>query len=169
MKKMLFWVLCVMVLATGVSAVAADTGQVVIPAGSRPSAAANPKNFTGSVRVDPAFQSREPARSYGAYVTFEPGARTNWHVHPLGQTLIVTAGRGITQEWGKPATVILPGDVVICPPGIRHWHGAAPGTAMTHLAIGERAEGKGAQWLEPVDDARYRDAAAAAGRGEAVR
>lgn len=164
MKLIPFLTLCAILTAAGVCAAA--EGQIVIPAGSRPSAAASQKNFIGTVRVDPAFQSQEPARSYGAYVTFEPGARTNWHIHPLGQTLIVTSGKGVTQEWGKPAKFIKPGDVVICPPGIKHWHGAAPDTAMTHLAIGERAEGKGAQWFEPVGEPQYQKAASAASKEE---
>lgn len=164
MKFIPLLAVCVFLMAEPLCA--APTGQVVIPAGSRPSASANQKNFIGSVRVDPAFQSKAPARSYGAYVTFAPGARTNWHIHPLGQTLIVISGKGMTQEWGKPATFLRPGDVVICPPGIKHWHGAAPDTAMTHLAISERAEGKGAQWLEKVDDAAYRAAASTGNTGE---
>ncbi len=130
-------------------------GQIVIPGGSRPSSVAPSQNFTGSVRVDPAFQTQAPARAYGSYVTFEPGARTNWHTHPLGQTLIVTFGTGLTQEWGGPVQVIRQGDVVMCPPGVKHWHGAAPDAAMTHLAIGEHAEGKSVEWMEQVSDAQY--------------
>lgn len=136
-----------------------QAGQIVIPHGSKPSGGVAQKNFTGTVRVDPAFQTTPPARTYGSYVTFEPGARTNWHIHPLGQVLVVTFGKGLTQEWGKPASVIRTGDVVVCPPGVKHWHGAAPGNAMTHLAIGERSESGGAQWLEPVADADYAKAA----------
>lgn len=131
-------------------------GQIVIPGGSRPSSTAPSQNFTGNVRVDPAFQAQAPARAYGAYVTFEPGARTNWHIHPLGQTLIVTFGTGLTQEWGGPIQAIRQGDVVICPPDIKHWHGAAPDAAMTHLAIGEHLEGKSVEWLEQVRDEQYR-------------
>lgn len=114
---------------------------------------ADSRNFTGTVRVDPAFRSQAPARAYGAYVTFEPGARTNWHTHSMGQTLIVTFGAGLTQEWGGPVQVIRQGDIVICPPGVRHWHGAAPDSAMTHLAVSE--SGGTVTWLEKVDDAQY--------------
>lgn len=109
----------------------------MIPAGSRPSSTAPKQNFTGNVRVDPAFETQAPQRVYGAYVTFEPGARTNWHTHPLGQILIVTFGTGLTQEWGGPIQVIRQGDVVLCPPNVKHWHGTAPNAAMTHLAICE--------------------------------
>ncbi len=130
--------------------------QIVISGASRPSAAAPEQNFTGHARVDPAFATSAPARAYGAYVTFEPGARTHWHSHPLGQTLIVTFGTGLTQEWGGPVHVIRQGDVVVCPPGVKHWHGAAPETAMTHLAIGERLEGKSVTWMEKVSDEQYR-------------
>ncbi len=133
--------------------------QTVIRPGSAPSGKANPDNFTGNVRVDPAFRAVEPARAYGAYVTFEPGARTNWHIHPTGQILIVTSGKGVTQEWGKQSQIILPGDIVVCPPGVRHWHGASPETAMTHLAIGERDPGNPVKWLERVDDEQYKKAA----------
>src|SRR4051812_10018286 len=111
--------------------------------------------FTGTVRIDPLFTAPEPARVAGASVTFEPGARTNWHTHPLGQTLIVTAGRGLTQRAGGPVEEILPGDVVWYAPGERHWHGAAATTAMTHIAIQERLDGKAVEWLEPVSDADY--------------
>ena len=129
-----------------------QNGQIVIPAGSQPSAPSG-KTFTGQVRVDPAFRSQAPARAYGAYVTFEPGARTDWHTHSLGQTLIVTFGKGLTQEWGGPVRVIRPGDIVSCPPGVKHWHGAAPDTAMTHLAISE--SGGTVTWQEKVDDKTY--------------
>lgn len=130
-------------------------GQIVVPADSRPSVAAPEQNFTGKVRVDPVFQTQAPARSYGSYVTFEPGARTHWHTHPLGQTLLVTFGIGLTQEWGGPVQVIRQGDVVMCSPGIKHWHGASPDAAMTHLAIGEHLDGKSVEWLEKVNDEQY--------------
>lgn len=113
--------------------------------------------FTGSVRIDPLFlKPQEPARSTGAYVTFEPGARTAWHTHPLGQTLIVTAGCGLVQREGGPIEKIRPGDVVWFPPGEKHWHGAAPTTPMTHLAIQEELNGKSVDWLEHVSDEQYR-------------
>lgn len=130
-------------------------GQMVIPAGSRPSSIVSGQHFTGTVRVDPVFRTSAPARAYGSYVTFEPGARTNWHTHPLGQTLIVTFGTGLTQEWGGPVQVIKQGDVVMCPPGVKHWHGATPDTAMTHLAIGEHLNGNSVEWMEKVSDEHY--------------
>ena len=124
--------------------------------GSRASARGSPENFTGSVRIDPLFQAPDPARATGALVTFEPGARSAWHTHPLGQTLIVTAGVGWTQCWGGPIEEIRPGDVISCPPGVKHWHGATPDTAMSHIAIQERdANGKVVEWMEKVTDAQY--------------
>lgn len=162
MKKAAFLIVFAALVISGGLAQGRDKGQELYPAGSRASSYADQKNFTGQVRVDPGFQSQEPARAYGAYVTFEPGSRTNWHVHPLGQTLIVTAGKGLTQEWGKPAVFIKPGDVIVCPPGAKHWHGAAPDTAMTHLAISERAEDMGARWMDKVEDSEYSEAARSA-------
>jgi len=111
--------------------------------------------FTGTVRLDARFDSDDPDRVGGATVTFEPGARTAWHTHPLGQTLIVTAGWGRVQGWGGPVEEIRPGDVVWFAPGEKHWHGAAPATAMTHIAIVERLDGKSADWMEHVSDAQY--------------
>ncbi|QOL48909.1 (R)-mandelonitrile lyase [Massilia litorea] len=112
-------------------------------------------NFTGSVRVDPLFTPTEPARAGAAYVTFEPGARSAWHSHPLGQALVVTAGVGRVQRWGGKIEEIRPGDVIRIPPGVKHWHGAVPGTAMTHLAIQETAAGKNVEWMEKVSDEQY--------------
>jgi len=112
--------------------------------------------FTGSVRIDPLIQAPDPARVVAASVTFEPGARTAWHSHPLGQTLIVTAGFGRVQRDGGPVEEIGPGDVVWFPPGEKHWHGAAPSTAMTHIAIQEQLGGKTADWMEKVSDEQYR-------------
>jgi quercetin dioxygenase-like cupin family protein len=129
--------------------------------GSRPSARGPAEWFSGSVRIDPLFQAPAPARGFGASVTFEPGARTAWHTHPLGQTLIVTAGCGLVQSWGGPARTIHPGDVVWCPPGEKHWHGAAPGTAMTHIALVEVLDGKSAGWMEKLSDDACQAAAAA--------
>jgi quercetin dioxygenase-like cupin family protein len=127
--------------------------------GTRPSGKGPADYFTGTVRVDPLFEAPEPARGRGAHVTFEPGARTAWHVHPLGQTLIVTSGRGRVQRWGGPIEDIQPGDVVWFPPGEKHWHGASPMTAMTHIAIQEALNGKVVEWMEQVSDAQYgRDA-----------
>lgn len=124
-------------------------------AGSQPSAKGPADYFTGTVRVDPLFQAPAPARVSGAAVTFEPGARTAWHTHPLGQTLIVIAGSGRVQRLGGPIDEIRPGDVVWFPPGEKHWHGAAPTTAMTHIAVQEAVDGKNVEWLEQVSDAQY--------------
>ena len=124
--------------------------------GSQPSSKGPAEYFTGNVRIDPLFQAPNPARATGASVTFEPGARSNWHTHPLGQTLLVTSGRGWTQCWGGPIEEIRPGDVIWCPPGLKHWHGATPTTAMTHIAIQERdANGKVVDWMEKVTDEQY--------------
>ena len=127
--------------------------------GSQPAARGPADWFTGTVRIDPLFKAPAPARASGACVTFEPCARSNWHTHPLGQTLIVTAGIGFVQSWGGAVRVIRPGDVVSCPPGEKHWHGAAPTTSMTHIAIQEELNGKVVDWLEPVTDAQYRTVA----------
>jgi len=127
----------------------------IIRNGSTPSAKGPASFFTGSVRIDSFFQGEEPARAGGAIVTFEPGARTVWHTHPLGQTLIVTQGVGWTQCEGGPRTEIRAGDVVWCPCQRRHWHGATDTTAMTHVAITELLDGKNVEWMEPVTDAQY--------------
>ena len=124
--------------------------------GSQPSGKGPDEYFTGTVRIDPLVQAPDPARVSSASVTFEPGARTAWHTHPLGQTLIVTFGRGWVQRWGGPIEVIQPGDVIWIPPGEKHWHGATPTTAMTHIAIQERLDGKAVDWLEKVSDEQYR-------------
>jgi quercetin dioxygenase-like cupin family protein len=125
-------------------------------AGSRPSGTGPAEYFTGAVRIDPLFEAADPARAAGASVTFEPGARTAWHTHPLGQTIIVTAGLGWAQREGGPVEEIRPGDVVWFPPGEKHWHGATPITAMTHVAIQERLDGSTVTWLEQVSEAQYR-------------
>ena len=124
-------------------------------AGSRPSGKGPADYFTGNVRVDPLNQPAEPARAGCAHVTFEPGARTAWHTHPLGQTLIVTSGCGWVQREGGPIEVIRPGDVVWFPPGEKHWHGATGSTAMSHIAIQEAVNGSPVTWLEKVSDAQY--------------
>ncbi len=123
--------------------------------GSQPSMKGPAEYFTGTVRIDPLFQSPGPAQFGGALVTFEPGARSAWHTHPCGQTLIVTAGLGWTQCWGEAKVEIRPGDVVICPVGKKHWHGASATTAMTHMAIQESLDGKNVEWLEKVTDEQY--------------
>ena len=123
--------------------------------GSQPSGKGPAEYFTGTVRIDPLFQAPEPARALGVSVTFEAGARTAWHVHPLGQNLIVTAGCGLVQSWGGPVEQIRPGDVISCPPGEKHWHGATPTAAMTHIAIVEQLDGKAALWMEKVSDEEY--------------
>ena len=124
--------------------------------GSQPSTKGPEEWFTGTVRIDPLFQANAPARAMAASVTFEPGARTAWHTHPLGQTLIVTAGVGRVQREGGPVEEIRPGDVIWFPPGEKHWHGASPTTFMTHIAIQEQLDGKTVDWMEKVTDDQYR-------------
>ncbi|WP_020655118.1 (R)-mandelonitrile lyase [Massilia niastensis] len=123
--------------------------------GSQPSAAGPQQNFTGSVRVDSPFKAEAPGRVGGGIVTFEPGARTAWHAHPLGQTLIVTAGLGRVQQWGAPAEEIRPGDIVWIPPGVKHWHGASRTIGMSHVAIAESLDGQSTHWMEKVSDEQY--------------
>ncbi len=130
-------------------------------AGSQPSAKGSADWFTGNVRIDSRFNGTDPARIAGAIVTFEPGARTAWHTHPLGQTLIVTAGCGWAQCWGGPIEEIRPGDVIWIPPSEKHWHGATPTTAVTHIALQEALDGKPVDWMEKVSDEQY-------GRGAAI-
>jgi quercetin dioxygenase-like cupin family protein len=125
-------------------------------AGTQASTVGSSEWFTGAVRIDPLVQAPEPARVQVASVTFEPGARTAWHTHPLGQTLIVTAGLGWVQRDGGPIEEIRPGDVVWISPGEKHWHGATPNTAMTHIAIQEKLDGKVVDWLEQVTDQQYK-------------
>ena len=123
--------------------------------GTQPSGKGPADYFTGTVRIDPLLQAKEPSRVNAASVTFEPGARTAWHTHPLGQTLIVTAGFGRAQSWGGPVEELRPGDVVTFAPGEKHWHGASPATAMTHVALHEAFDGKTVDWLEHVTDEQY--------------
>jgi quercetin dioxygenase-like cupin family protein len=123
--------------------------------GTQPSGKGPAEWFTGNVRIDPLFQSNESTRASGASVTFEPGARTAWHSHPLGQTLIVTVGSGLIQSWGNSIEKIRPGDVIWSSPGEKHWHGATPTTGMTHISIVEQADGKSADWMEKVSDEGY--------------
>jgi quercetin dioxygenase-like cupin family protein len=129
--------------------------------GSQPSAVGPADWFTGTVRIDPLFGAAAPARAAGNAVTFEPGARTAWHTHPLGQTLIVTFGVGRVQREGGPVEEVRPGDVVWFEPGEKHWHGASPSTAMTHIAIQEALDGKAVEWMEQVSDQQYRAQASA--------
>jgi quercetin dioxygenase-like cupin family protein len=129
--------------------------QQIVRAGSQDSSAGPPEFFTGRVRIDPVWSADDRLDTSGGLVTFEPGARSAWHTHPAGQRLVVMSGVGLTQEWGKPVQVIRPGDVVVCPPGVKHWHGAAPATAMTHLAVTGTAEGRNATWMEKVSDEQY--------------
>lgn len=123
--------------------------------GSRPSVRPPEEYFTGHVRQDAIIEAPEPARVRAVSVTFEPAARTAWHTHPLGQTLVVTSGSGLAQTWGEPIQEIHPGDVVWIPPQEKHWHGASPNTAMTHIAIHEALDGKNVDWLEKVSDSQY--------------
>jgi quercetin dioxygenase-like cupin family protein len=126
--------------------------------GSQPSGKGQSEYFTGNVRIDPLFDADAPAHAHVASVTFEPGARTAWHSHPVGQTLIVTAGSGLVQSWGDHAEKIHPGDVIWTPPNEKHWHGASPITSMTHLSIVEQLDGKSADWMEHVSEEQYQAA-----------
>jgi quercetin dioxygenase-like cupin family protein len=146
---------CLLSLAAPPETPAAPTAIKILRNGTQPSAKGPVDRFTGTVRVDPLFSAQDPSRVSAAYVTFEPGARTAWHTHPVGQTLVVTAGCGRVQSWGGPVEEIRPGDVVRIPPGVKHWHGATPTTAMTHIAIQEQSQGKVVDWLEMVSDAQY--------------
>jgi quercetin dioxygenase-like cupin family protein len=130
--------------------------QTITRAGAQPSTKGPSAYFTGGVRVDPLFSAQESAPYSGGVVTFEPGARSAWHTHPAGQHLIVTAGVGWTQVWDGPVTEIRAGDVVWCPPGVKHWHGAASGSAMTHIALTGSVDGKNVEWMEKVSDVQYR-------------
>lgn len=134
---------------------ATGEGQQISRAGTQPSVYGPEANFTGRVRVDPIWPANAHINASGALVTFEPGARSAWHTHPIGQRLVVISGVGRTQEWGKAIQEIRPGDDVWCPPGVKHWHGAAPKTAMTHLTVSGTADGKNVQWMEKVTDEQY--------------
>ncbi len=144
-------------LTVGISTIAAaQTGAAVVTrVGSQPSSVGSEQYFTGSVRVDSRFQAASPARVGGGTVTFEPGAHTAWHTHPLGQTLIVTAGLGRVQTWGDAVQEIRPGDVVWIPPGTKHWHGASPTVGMSHVAIAESLNGTSVQWMEKLGPDQY--------------
>ncbi|WKN20326.1 cupin domain-containing protein [Azotobacter vinelandii] len=154
MKPLAAMTLAMTVLSSTAYAQEAPTISVT-RVGSQPSAAGPESNFTGSVRVDSLFRAPAPARIGGGTVTFEPGARTAWHTHPLGQTLIVTAGVGWVQSWDGPRQEIRPGDTAWIPPGVKHWHGASPTVGMSHIAIAEALDGKSVDWLEKVSDEQY--------------
>lgn len=141
-------------LSTGVAH--ADPSSLTVTRNGAYASAKGPiEYFTGTVRVDRVFNAIPPSRASAGNVTFEPGARSAWHTHPLGQTLVVTSGVGLVQQWGAPVQEIRPGDVVWIPPGVKHWHGAAPTTAMTHTAIQEHLDGKVVEWMEKVSDEQY--------------
>lgn len=144
-----------MILSMASASTFADDKIRILHPGNTKSAQGPASNFTGQVRIDSLFQADAPAKLGGGFVTFEPGSRTNWHTHPLGQTLIVTQGVGYIQEWNKPAQLIKTGDIVQIAPGVKHWHGAAPEIGMTHIALAEAENGQAADWLEPVTDEQY--------------
>lgn len=148
---------CAAALQAGLASAddAARDGQQIVRAGQQASVAGPEQSFTGRVRIDPVWPASEHINSSGGLVTFEPGARSAWHTHPAGQRLVVTSGVGLTQQWGKPIQVIRPGDVVWCPPGVKHWHGAGATTAMTHLAVTPTLDGKNVNWMEKVSDEQY--------------
>ena len=135
---------------------ATGPGSIVITRNGSQASIKGPDDwFSGPVRVDMLFQPQAPARTSAALVTFEPGSRTAWHTHPLGQTLVVTSGKGWVQEWGREKREIQPGDVVWCPPGVKHWHGASGNTAMSHITIQEVLDGKSVEWMEQVSNEQY--------------
>ncbi|HEX6094416.1 MAG TPA: cupin domain-containing protein [Dongiaceae bacterium] len=160
-KSLLKIAMCASASITSAAASQSQAGAPAAPtqqitrAGEQNSTFGPAESFTGRARVDPLFPVNENINASGAYVTFDPGARSAWHTHPAGQRLVVTSGVGLTQEWGKPVQVIRPGDVVWCPPGVKHWHGAAPNTAMTHLAVTGTVDGKSVSWMEKVADEQY--------------
>src|SRR4051812_24661551 len=130
-------------------------GQEITRAGAQASMPGPSDYFTGRARIDPVWPANEHINASGGLVTFEPGARSAWHTHPAGQQLVVIAGVGLTQQWGKAVQVIRPGDVIWCPPGVKHWHGAGPTTAMTHLSVAGTVDGKNVNWMEKVSDEQY--------------
>lgn len=155
----LIMALSLVVSTGGIAVQAAESGKVeqtIIRNGQQASIKGSDKIFTGTVRIDPLYPANNEMRSSGGSVTFEPGARSNWHIHPVGQVLLVTAGVGRTQEWGKKVQEIKAGDIIICPAGVKHWHGAAPNVSMTHISICEEKEpGKVVEWMEKVTDEQY--------------
>lgn len=158
MKKM-----TLLLAAAGIFAAGGAFGaeQTIIRGGGQDAIRGSGAIFTGDVVVEPLYPANNDMRSSGGRVTFAPGARSNWHTHPVGQALIVTSGVGRTQEWGKPVQEVRAGDVILCPAGVKHWHGAAPNSPMTHISVCEEKEpGKVVEWLEPVTDEQYRGKAA---------
>lgn len=141
--------------ATAGGAQTPSAAQQITRAGSQPSATGPAAYFTGRVRVDPVWPANAEINASGGMVSFEPGARSAWHTHPAGQRLLVVSGVGYTQEWGKPMQEIRAGDTVWCPPGVKHWHGAAPTSAMSHLAVTGTVDGRNVEWLEQVSDEQY--------------
>lgn len=159
-NALLFMVLSVAalagILADQAVAAEADKAQTIVRNGEQAALKGSHQFFTGTVRIDPLYSANNAMRSSGGSVTFEPGARSHWHIHPVGQALIVTSGVGRTQEWGKPVQEIRPGDVVICPAGVKHWHGAGPDSSMSHISICEEKEpGAVVEWMEKVTDEQY--------------
>ena len=161
MKNAVMCMALALTVTTGLSAgqtfaAETDKAQTIIRNGEQAALKGSDQFFTGNVRIDPLYPSNNDMRSSGGRVTFEPGARSNWHIHPVGQVLIITSGVGRTQEWGKPIQEVRPGDVIICPVGVKHWHGAAPNSSMSHISICEEKEpGKVVEWMEKVTDEQY--------------
>ncbi len=147
--------LVMMLMVANAQADGSTPAMTLVPNDSQASILGSPALFVGTVRIDPLVSANEPSRVSAAYVTFGPGARSAWHTHPLGQTLVVTAGTGWVQQQGGEKQVIRPGDVIWTPPGVKHWHGATAQTGMTHMAIQEFLDGKNVEWMEPVSDAQY--------------
>lgn len=154
-KKMALMALLLPLITLTANAQPQEAVGHIVHAGSQLSVWGAAEHFTGRVRVDPLFSADKDISVSAAYVTFEPGARTAWHTHPAGQRLVVISGVGLTQQQGQPVKIIRPGDVVIYPPGVKHWHGAAPGSAMTHLAVTGMLAGKSVEWMEKVSDEQY--------------
>jgi quercetin dioxygenase-like cupin family protein len=154
--SILFGSLTFCLLMSQTTTAGSDAGQITItPPGSQKVITGAPERFTGSVRVQSLFDASAPARSSGGLVTFQPGARSAWHTHPLGQVLIVTEGTGRVQQWGGPVQVMRQGDVIRIGPRVKHWHGAAPSTSVTHIAIQEEQNGVNVNWMEKVTDEQY--------------
>lgn len=156
MRTLLLTLITSALMPTAFAAESDAKEQSIAVAGSQASIVGPDAWFTGRAHIDPLYSASEHMNASGAYVTFEPGARSAWHTHPKGQYLVITAGVGRVQQWGDPIQAIKPGDVVWCPPGVKHWHGAAPDTAMTHIAVtGADEENRNVEWLEKVSDEQY--------------